>query len=284
MNGGATLRNQLDRIQSRSLIAGAAVLSICVVAAVFDKSQFLRSYLVGYLFWLSIAVGSVALLMLHHLAGGNWGFVIRRILESAARTIPVMALLFVPLLLGLSVLYVWARPHAAIAGESLQPNRAYLNIPFFLARTALYFAVWIALAGLLNRWSRAQDQTGELNLARRFQVLSGPGIIVYALTVTFASIDWVMSLEPLWYSTIYGVIFIVGQGLSTLAFAIIMLSLLAQHEPLAEVVKPEHFHDLGNLMFAFLMLWAYTSFSQLLIIWSANLPEEIPWYVRRLNG
>jgi hypothetical protein len=284
MSDFATVRPQLDRIQLRLLLGGLAVLAAGAVFALVDRQQVLRSYLLGYLFWLGIAVGSLAVLMLHHLAGGYWGFVIRRVLESATRTLPLMALLLVPLLFGISDLYIWARPDVVRADEALIHKSPYLNVPFFLIRAVVYFAIWYLLVTLLNRLSRNQDETGDDGVIRKFQLVSAPGLLLYGGTVTFAAVDWVMSLEPLWYSTIFGVLFMVGQGLSTLAFAIIVLRLLARYEPVSDIVKPTHFHDLGNLMFAFLMLWAYVSFSQFLIIWSGNLPEEITWYIRRMNG
>lgn len=284
MSDFTSIRPQLDRIQSRLMFSGLAVLGVGAAFAFVDRQQVLRSYLLGYLFWLGIAIGSLAVLMLHHMAGGNWGFVIRRVLESATRTLPLLALLILPLLFGVSDLYIWARPEEVRADELLAHKSAYLNVPFFLIRTVVYFAVWYLLIWLLNRFSRAQDETGDADLARKFQVVSAPGLLLYGGTVTFAAVDWVMSLEPLWYSTIFGVLFMVGQALSTLAFAIIVLRFLSRYEPLAEKVTPTHFHDLGNLMFAFLMLWAYISFSQFLIIWSGNLPEEITWYIRRMNG
>jgi hypothetical protein len=209
---------------------------------------------------------------------------IRRLLESAAGTLPVVALLFVPLLFGLHDLYVWARPDEVAGSELLQHKSLYLNVPFFSIRTAIYFAVWIGLAYVLNTWSLEQDRTADLSLSRRLQMLSGPGLVLYGLTVTFGSIDWVMSLEPEWFSTIYGVTFMVGQALSAFAFVILVALLLADHHPLADVASPSLFQDLGNLLLAFVMLWAYMAFSQFLIIWTGNLPEEIPWYLHRMGG
>jgi len=279
MNTGAAQTLNLDRAERRALVAGAAGLAACLAGGILSPAQLLRSYLVGYLFWIAIALGSLALVMLHHMVGGNWGYVIRRQLEAATGTLPLMAVLSLPLLGGVHQLYPWSHPGHISASKAL-----YLNVPFFAARTAVYFGVWIGLAFLLNRLSLEQDRTGEPAIVRRLQVLSGPGLLVYGLTVSFASVDWVMSLEPHWFSTIYGVLFMVGQALTTLAFAVTALMLLSRREPLAEVLTPGHFHDLGNLMLAFVMLWAYVAVSQFLIIWSANLPEEIPWYLARLEG
>jgi hypothetical protein len=284
MNGTDALVPELNRWQQRALLVGGAALAACAAGAFLSPSQFFRSYLIGYLFWIGLALGSTAILMLHHLVGGNWGFVIRRPLESATRTLPLLAALMAPLLLGLPHLYLWAQPAEVARDPVLQHKALYLNVPFFVARAVLYFGIWIVLAYFLNRWSFEQDRTGDASTVRRLQLLSGPGLVLYGLTVTFASVDWVMSLEPHWFSTIYGVLFMIGQGLLTLAFATALLLLLSRHEPLAGALNAGHFHDLGNLMLAFVMLWAYIAVSQFLIIWSANLPEEIPWFLRRLGG
>jgi hypothetical protein len=157
-------------------------------------------------------------------------------------------------------------------------------VPFFLARAAIYFMVWVGMATLLNRWSRGQDETGDPRFADRMRKLSGAGLVLWGATITFASIDWLMSLEPHWYSTIFGILMMGGQGLGAMAFSIIVLRWLSARDPLAGVIKQAHFHDLGNLLMTFVVLWAYFSFSQLLIIWSGNLPEEIPWYLHRIEG
>jgi hypothetical protein len=223
--------------------------------------------------------------MLHHLVGGAWGFGIRRILEAATRTLPLMLLLFVPILFGIHSLYVWSHPEVVAADHALQEKRAYLNVPFFIVRAAVYFVTWIVVAFFLNRWSAQQDATGSPLLLRRFQLLSAAGIVAYSLTLTFASIDWGMSIDPHWYSTIYGLLFIVGQLLAGMAFAILVGAFLSEAPPVGDHLTPSVFQDLGNLLLAFVMLWAYISFSQYLIIWAGNLPEEIPWYLRRgANG
>jgi hypothetical protein len=278
MNGTEYTFHSVSKAQRTALAVGGIALAACVLGAMASPAQFFQSYLVAYLFWVGIALGCFAIVMLHNLVGGGWGMVIRRLLESGTKTLPLMAALVVPLLFGLRYLYLWARPEVVAGDELLQHKSPYLNVPFFLGRTAFYFAVWLLLSYLLNKWSDNGLPQG------RAKSLSGPGILVYGLTVTFASVDWVMSLEPHWFSTIYGVIFIVGQALASLAFLIVVLMMLARTEPMAGALKPSHFHDLGNLMLAFVMLWAYVAFSQYLIIWSGNLPEELPWYVKRLRG
>jgi hypothetical protein len=275
---------ELDGIGKTALIVGVAGLALGVIGWFFDHEQFFRSYLLGFVFWIGIALGCLAILMVQHMSGGAWGLVIRRVLESATRTFPLMLLLFIPLALGVTALYEWAHPEAVAANPLLQHKSKYLNTGFFLARAAFYFLVWLAVSYYLNRWSSEQDRTGEAPLTRKLQVLSGPGLVLYGLTVTFASVDWVMSLEPEWFSTIFGVLFMGGQGVSAMAFVIAVIVLLATRKPLSDILAPRHLHDLGKLLLAFIMLWAYFSFSQFLIIWSGNLPEEIPYYVKRLQG
>lgn len=284
MNPTGFLDSQLDRVQHRSLLVGGLALVLCLAGAFLSREQFFRSYLLGYLFFVGIALGSLALAMLHHLTGGAWGFVIRRVLESGTRTLPLMAALFVPLLFGLPHLYLWARPEDVAHSEVLQHKALYLNARFFMVRAMVYFGAWLGLAYLLNKWSLMQDRTPDPSPTRRLQTLGGPGLGLYGLTATFASIDWVMSLEPEWFSTIFGVVFIIGQVLASMAFAIAVAVRLSHRQPLVDIASPANFQDLGNLLLAFVMLWAYVSFAQYLIIWSGNLPEEVPWYLHRTQG
>jgi hypothetical protein len=277
----------LDRLQQRALIVGVLGLAAGAIGAVQNPDQFFRSWLIGFLFCLGLSMGSLALLMLQHMSGGQWGLVGRRVFEAASRNLPYVALLFVPILFGLPRLYEWARPEAVQADHILQIKVPYLNVPFFVARAVFYFALWIGGAWLLNKWSAAQDR-GEIAVTpqdtRRFRVVSAPGLVLYVLTMTFAATDWVMSLDPHWYSTIFGFIMVAGQGLAGLALVIVVLSALTETEPYSAYVNQRHFLDLGKLLLAFVMLWAYFSFSQFLIIWSGNLPEEIPFFTERLRG
>ncbi len=274
----------LHRVQRTSLLVGGAALGLCALDAMISPQQFFRSYLVAYLFWLGIGIGSMAILMIHHIAGGAWGAVIRRLLECATRTLPLMALLFLPLLFGMHSLYEWARPEVVAHDPLLQHKSAYLNIPFFAARAVFYFAVWLTFTTFLNRWSLQQDGSDDPAVARRLEYLSRGGLLAIGLTMSFAAVDWVMSLEPHWYSTIYGILIMGGQILNAMAFVIAVAVLLVDRGPLGKVIGAEQFHDLGKLLLAFVMLWAYFAFSQFLIIWSANLPEEIPWYLSRMRG
>jgi hypothetical protein len=276
---------ELERYQLPLIAAGVAGVIVAATAAALtsDATQFYQSYLIGYMFCLGITLGCLALGMVHQLSGGAWGVVLRRPIGAAARVLPVLTLLFVPILLGMTHLYLWTHADAVAADEALQHKHLYLNTPFFLLRAVLYFAIWNGLSFFLNRWSLEQDRTGDPWIPRRMQRLSALGLVLYGLTITFASFDWLMSIEPDWYSTIYGVIIIGGQGLSAIAFLILAIAWLSRRPPLNDIIVADHFHDAGNLTLAFVMLWAYFAFSQYLIIWAGNLPKEISWYQHRLQ-
>jgi hypothetical protein len=290
MNGARTLDNPPAHLQRQFLTVGLAALAVWVLGAavaLFNPGLLrivLGAYLVGYLYVLGLSLGCLVMLMIHHLTGGLWGAAIRRVLEAGTRVLPVLALLFIPVLLGARVLYLWTRPEAVAADELLQHKSLYLNTPFFLIRTAVYFLVWLLMAALLNRWASEQERMPTQAVSRKLRLVSGPGLVVYGLTITFASVDWVMSLEPHWFSTIYGMIFMVGQGAAGLAFAIGATLLVSRRRNLPAENAQKTLADLGGLMLAFVMLWAYIALSQFLITWAGNLPEEIPWYLIRMRG
>src|SRR5437762_5067367 len=276
---------ELARVRNAALVVGALLSALLLVGLFVNAGQFFHAYLVGFIFWTGITVGSLALLMLQHLTGGAWGLVIRRVLEAATRTLPLTVLLFLPIVLGLRHIYAWTDWEVMKQSPALQDKAAhYLKPSLFVLRSALYFAIWLIVAGLLNRLSLRQDRVAEPRLRKQMQMLSGPGFILFVLTVTFASIDWVMSLDPSWSSTIFGFIFVAAWAMSALAFTILVSSWLSRREPMNRVLQPSHFHDLGNLTLTLVMLWTYFSFSQYLIIWSGNLPEETNWYVARKHG
>jgi len=279
-----TLAGRFDRIQRRAFVLGIAALVLAALDGIRAPEQFFRSYLLAFIFWLGFPLGCAAFLMVHHLTGGFWGLPIRRPLEAGTRTLPLLTALALPLLLGLTRLYSWTNPNLVAADDVLRSKQLYLNLPFFLVRNVIYFAVWWALVRGLNRWSDEQDRTGDPRLALRLENMSGPGLVLYGLTVTFFSIDWIMSLEPHWFSTIFGMIFMVLQVLSALALAVFVAGFLSQYEPIASVITSDRFNDLGNLVLTFVMLWAYLSFSQFLIIWAGDLINEIPWYLTRARG
>ena len=276
------LAPRIDGYRRRALIAGIVGGVLTVFGYISQHDQFFKSYLLSFTFWISLTLGSLMILMIHHLAGGRWGFAIRRILEAGTQTWLVMLVLGLPVLFGMHELYHWT--HEDAIDEILAQKVVYLNQNFFIVRYFLYFAVWGLLSLLLTRWSSQQDASVETWPTNRTQTLSGPGLVVLVLTGTFASVDWLMSLEPHWFSTIFSAIYLIGGGLATWSLAAIVGVALSGHEPLKSILTNERLRDLGTFMLGFTMLWAYTSFSQLLIIWSGNLPEEITWYYTRLQG
>jgi len=276
-------------IQGRSLVIGLIFSAIAGALAFIRPDEFFRGYLLNYMDWLGVTLGAMAILMIRHLTGGGWGTVIRRVLGAAMRCLPLMAVLFIPILFGLPRLYIWARPLDAIADvhfrEHLQDlTKSYLSVHGFIIRAVIYLGIWNLLSFLLSKWSAETDTPGAPDHSQRFKAVSGPGLILYAFTITFAGIDWVMSIDPSWISTIYGLIVLIGQLLSAICFAVVVERILVNYKPMSEWLKPDFVHDHGKWMLTFIMVWAYFSFSQWLIIWAGNLPDEITWYTRRLNG
>lgn len=272
------------RLARPALAVGVIGLGLAGVGALASPQQFFRSYLFAFLFWCGLSLGSFVILMIQHITGGRWGALIRRVLECSTRGLPLLAVLFVPIVLGIHQIYEWADAHEVAEDAILQHKSLYLNPSFFTARAVFYFAIWILFSRMLNRWSLEQDKGHSAALGKRLTYISRGGLLLYALTMTFAAIDWVMSLEPHWFSTIYGLLLIAGQVLSALAFSILVTSSLSSQPKFGEIARPDLFQDLGKLLLGFTMVWAYFSFSQFLIIWMGNLPEEIPWYLNRLYG
>jgi hypothetical protein len=281
---GFTPPTELSRVSMRALIFGAVFTVLLLIGAFFGSAQFFHAYLVGFIFWIGITLGSLALLMLQHLTGGAWGLVIRRVLEASTRTLPLMLILFIPIIFGLKQIYPWTNPRFMNETQALQQKAHYLNPSFFVMRAAIYFAFWSLLALTLNWLSLEQDRTAQTRIRKQLQMISGPGLAFLIISITFAAIDWVMSLEPGWSSTIFGLIFVASWSLSALAFTIIAMSWLSQRPPMDRVAHPRHFQDWGNLLLTLVMLWTYFAFSQYLIIWSGNLVEETTWYVARKHG
>lgn len=275
---------EIGRLQTLALAVGVIGGLLLLAGGYFNPEQGLRSYLIAFVFWGGIGIGSLGILLLQHLTGGAWGLVLRRIVEAGSRTLfPWVLILSLPILLGVPILYhEWY--HAVPTDPILKHKAPYLNQTFFIIRTVLYFVIWGVIAYLLNKWSRQHDETGDWRLLKKMTHFSAPIMVLFVLLVTFASVDWVMSLDPHWYSTIFGLLFLIGWGLSCLAFVIALLSWLSGREPMKDVLGSKHFHDIGKLMLAFVMVWAYFNLSQYLIIWSGNLPEETPWYITRQRG
>lgn len=277
----------VTRLQQRAFGVGAVALVVAILGALRSPETFYQSYLMSFMLVLGLALGSLGLVMLQHLVTGHWGIILRRPLESATRTLPLLVVFFLPIaLFGMKFLYrAWLDPEALRKEPLSHFQQSYLTAGGFQFRAILYFALWLALMFIFNVLSKQQDTNqGDRALRRRLKMLSGPGIILYVFAMSFAAIDWVMSLSPHWASTIYGFLFVAGQLISSLAFMIAVVVRLARTEPFASILQKRHLHDLGKLLLAFVMLWAYFDFSQLLIIWSGNQPEEISFYRTRLYG
>jgi hypothetical protein len=283
----------IQTIQKGALAVGAIATVVALFLAFTNPTAFFRGYLVSYMDWLGVCLGSMAIVMVRHMTGGGWGTVIRRILGASMRTMPLLILLFIPFaLFGVPRLYPWAMPLGSISNPAIREHlekhsfilRDYLNYRGFVIRAVIYFAIWFLLQYLLSKFSFEHDHPPFADTSARFKMVSAPGIILYALTLSFAAIDWVMSLDPSWFSTIYGLLFVAGELVSALAFAIVVERILFNYRPMSVLLRPNFVHDHGKFLLTFIMVWAYFSFSQWLIIWAGNLPDEITWYFRRLHG
>jgi len=272
------------RLFNGAAIVGGIGILASIVGAVIAPEQFFRGWLFGLQFWLGISLGCLAILMMHHLMGGAWGVATRRHFEAGAMVMPLMAFLFVPVLFGLPSIYLWARPAALAADPVLQHKASYLNPSSFAIRASVYVLLWSAMAFCFFRWSRAQDETTEAAPSRRMEALAGPGLLLLILSGSFAWMDWLMSVEPHWYSSIYPLMIMAGHALAAMALVVWMSSQIAGDAALAPVFTPKRFHDLGTLLFAFVFFWAYLCYAQLIVIWSGNLKDEIPWYLTRIVG
>jgi hypothetical protein len=270
-------------LQNKALGIGLVGIAASIAGYLADPKAATESYLLAFIYWIAFPLGSLGLMMVHHLSGGGWGMPVRRIFEASSRTLPFMALLGIPILLGMHHIYEWTDAAHVAADPVLVQKQAYLNVPFFVGRYVLYFVIWTGLAYTLSGWSRSQDTHYEPGSERKFRLLSGPGILLYAVASTFAVVDWMMSLDPHWFSTIFGLLFLIQQALAALGFVLLLLASMSKTLPMSRIVRANDIHDYGKFLLAFVMIWAYFSFSQFLIIWSANLPEEIPWYLDRMS-
>jgi len=274
----------IDARRSRALVIGVGALVLCAVGFFINRDQFFRAWLIGYMLWLGIALGSMGLMMIHHLSGGAWGMVVRRVWEASSRTLPLLTVLFIPVVLGMNRLYPWTHAELMQGDEILRHKAAtYLNPTFFIARAAFYFIGWNLIAWRMTTLSRAQDE-GNVDATRSMQWLSGGGLVFLGLSITFAGVDWFMSLNPDFYSTMFGFLFMNYLGLAGLAFTIIMAAYLRKTEPMSALFRPSHFYDYGTLTLAFVMMWAYFQFSQYLLVYAANLQDEIPYVLTRIEG
>jgi hypothetical protein len=291
-------QRQLEEYGRFALVAAGAAAVVMLVGLLTNFPQFFRAYLTGYLLWLGVTLGCLAFIMLHHLVGGGWGMLTRRIAEAAIAQLPLMALLFLPIIVGIHWLYPWANAAQVAADPILQNKAIYLNTPFWLIRVAFYFFVWILLAVLLRKWSHEQDTGTNPRATQKMESLSAPGLLLFFLTVTFTAVDLIVSREPHWYSTVIGLLVAVGMGLSGLCFMVVMLSLIVQEElivhqphvqdlltteakPFSNFVSPARLNDLGNLMLTLTILWAYMALAQFIVTWMGNTRDDIPWYTQR---
>ena len=298
----APTANQLDltappvvkTIGRRSMIIGIVFGIAAVILAFTRPDEFYRGYLLGFMCWLGVALGSMAVLMIRHLTGGGWGMVIRRIMGASMRTLPLLTILFIPMIIAVAQhrIYPWAMPLASVADDHIREHLAknkfitdsYLNFSGYLIRAIIYFAIWNLCSFLLSHWSRQTDHAGAPDNTQKFKAVAGPGLILYGFTISFAVIDWIMSFDPSWISTIFCLITLIGEVLSAMCFAVVIERILFNYKPMSEMLKPDFVHDHGKWMLTFIMLWAYFSFSQWLIIWAGNLPSEITFYLKRLAG
>ena len=267
---------------------GGVALLVWAVGVYLQPEQALRSWLLGFIFWGGIGLGCLGVLMLQYLTGGAWGVVIRRILEAGTRTLPVIILLFIPLAIGVGTKNIYDWTHLPATDPVMVHRGIYMTAWFWIVRSVIYFAIFGLLTVLLNRWSAQQDATDDVEGARlvleRMSRFSGPMIVIYALVVTFAVVDWMLMLDAHWFSTIWGLLFVAGWALSCYSFVVILLARFSSIAPMDGVIGKRHFHDIGKLMLALTMVWAYFNFSQFLIIWAGNLPEETGWWIVRMKG
>ena len=280
--------NEINRLRTLSLGIGGLALIVWALGAYLDREQALRSWLLGFIFWGGIALGCLGVLMLQYLTGGAWGVVIRRLLEAGTRTLPLIVLLFIPLAIGVYTRSFYEWTHLPFTDHVMAQRGVYMTPWFWIVRSIIYFVLFGIMVYMLNRWSAEQDKTTDVEGSRlvleRASRFSGPTLVIYCLTVTFAAVDWMLTLDAHWFSTIWGLLFVAGWALSCFCFIVAVLSFLYDKAPMDRVVGKRHFHDLGKLMLALVMVWAYFNFSQFLIIWAGNLPEETEWWLTRMKG
>lgn len=284
MNWGERYTGRLKRIQLVAIAAGVLGIVAAVAGVLLAQERFFQAYLFAFLVWSGLSLGCLAFLMLHNLTGGAWGYAVQRLFEAGARTMPLMAVLFIPLLFGLSSLYPWSVAEVGESETLMLSKSSYLNVPFFTVRAVVYFVIWISLAIFLTRWSYQNDESGRVELWHKVMRLSVAGLMLWVLTVNFAAIDWLMSLEPEWFSSIFGWLAGLRYTLGAIALVIVFAGAIWQQPLLQEMLTAQVRNDLGNVLLASLLSWAYLYLMQFLIIWWENIPAEVVWYIRRLEG
>lgn len=277
-------RGNLGKLQFYGLAAGGVALVLGLIGLFTDRPAFLTAYLCSWLFVLGIALGSLAMVMLHNLTGGEWGILVRRVHESAMLTIPLLAIAFIPIAIGYKHLYPWSSPDAFESHGLHHQAHTWFTYGFWLVRAVIYFVLWSLLAWVLAGWSLQYDRTNDPALGRRIAKVSAGGLVILILTITFAAVDWIMAREAGWFSTIIGFIIAVGQAASAMMFGVLLLEVLGRVPPLSRIMTRPLMNDLGNLMLTLVILWTYMSFAQLLIVYMGNIAHETPWYVRRGFG
>ena len=278
----------INRWRMPALGIGGIALLAWAVGTYLNPEQGLRSWLLGFIFWGGIAIGSLGLLMLQYVAGGAWGVVIRKALEAAGRTMPLLVLFFIPIAIGVYTGKIYEWTHLPATDPVMIQRGIFMTPVMWIARGFAFLGIFWVMAWVLGKWSDQQDKTNSVEESRlvleRASRFSGPGLVFFAIIVTFASVDWVMSLEPHWFSTIWGLLYVAGWALSSLCFMVAIMSVVIDTAPMDTVLGRRHFHDLGKLMLALVMVWAYFNYSQYLIIWSGNIPEEKVWFISRTSG
>lgn len=275
----------LDRFGRNGLIAAViGIVLLLASIALVSPTQFFHSYLLGYAIFIGLTMGSLGLLMLQYLSGGAWGVVTRRVFEAGSRLVPIAAILFIPIIFGAKEIYSWLDPNVLKTNELVAGKSGYLNLPFWIARSIIFFVFAIIVSMVLNKYAKNLDENPGFKWYRKLDNFSGGGLLFLFVIGSFAITDWFMSLTPEWYSTIYCFIILVGWGITAMSFTIMVVAAMTPEEPMASIIKPIHLHDLGKLLFAFNFLWGYLCFSQWIITFSGNLPDEILWYHERIRG
>ena len=264
-----------------AFLTGAAGIVLSGIGYLLNAGQFFYSWLTSFAFWVSIGVGGLFLTILHHLTGSVWSVVLRRLFETAMKVLPLLLLFFIPVALGIHDLYHWSHGDTVANDLLLQKKTPYLNVPFFIIRTVIYFTVWFLLGRGLYKNSVSQDKQHNERYISNMKRISAPGVILFAITISFAAFDWLMTLDAHWYSTIFGVYYFAGGTLAVLAFITLLAIIFRGRGILANEITVEHYHDLGKLLFTFTVFWGYIAFSQYFLIWYANIPEETVWYQHR---
>lgn len=265
-------------------VVGGLGLLLCLAGVISNPQLFFQSYLFAFLYWSGFGIGGLAVLLLNNVVGGKWGATARRFLVAQMRTLPLIGVFFIVLLFGMKYLYPWTHSDLVAANEFLHHKTPYLNVPFFIIRSVIYFAIWLLVGMRINKWYDLQDQTGDFGLREKLRAFSAPCLLAIVLTATFAYIDWLLSADAQYYSTVYGGMILIGDVVQTLALTNLTLILASKGDRFGGRINSRILHDLGNLMFAFTIFWAYLSASQLIITWPGNLPQEISWYLDRTNG